>query len=333
MDEPRRRLPIATVAALMAASAWYGATGLITGYLAAPDGLVARLPFASPGFGGAALAVVVAAPTTITTVAALRRRSSAGGWAVFSGVLLVGWIVVELGVVREFSPLQPLCAAGGTALVMLGTHRRRQASRLPARPTGLPASDVAVDLYWLPLGAGGRVVRRCGRLFERVAALRQRRRPQELYHSALEVSLDCTRWVIEMAPVWSERSPARGVVQEGAVGVAWLGRSRLFRYEVRRWPGGRIPDVDEAVASPVRLSSDAGSAAAVLAVVADVPAFVWGRDELRCGDMWNSNSLIAWALACTGHGTAALAPPGDGRAPGWRAGLVLAQRGRPIEVG
>jgi hypothetical protein len=42
--------------------------------------------------------------------------------------------------------------------------------------------------------------------------------------------------------------------------------------------------------------------------------------------MWNSNSAVAWALARTGQDLAAVAPPGGGRAPGWNAGLVLADR-------
>ena len=42
----------------------------------------------------------------------------------------------------------------------------------------------------------------------------------------------------------------RGVVAEGPVGSRWAGRLRIFRYEVRCWRGGIIPDVDEAVESP-----------------------------------------------------------------------------------
>jgi hypothetical protein len=43
----------------------------------------------------------------------------------------------------------------------------------------------AVDLYWLPLGAGGHFVRLNGRLYEAVATRRQRRPARDLYHSAL----------------------------------------------------------------------------------------------------------------------------------------------------
>ena len=84
----------------------------------------------------------------------------------------------------------------------------------------------------------------------------QRRDPCDLYHSALEVQLDPSDYVIEMAPVWNERTKDRGVVAEGAVGHRQAGRFRLFRYEIRRWRGGHIPDVDEAVDSPRRPSSD-----------------------------------------------------------------------------
>ena len=56
--------------------------------------------------------------------------------------------------------------------------------------------------------------------------------------------------MIEMGPVWNTPDPQRGVVGEGPVGLRSLGRSRLFRYEVRCWRDGRIPDVDEAVDSP-----------------------------------------------------------------------------------
>jgi len=70
----------------------------------------------------------------------------------------------------------------------------------------------------------------------------------------------------------------------------------MFRYEVRRWREGRIPDIDEAVESPQRLSSDAGTARRVLDLVARVPTMTWGRDELATSDMWNSNSVVSWLL-------------------------------------
>lgn len=192
--------------------------------------------------------------------------------------------------------------------------------------TSIHSDPVAVDLYWLPLGAGGHVVRLNGRVYEALAARIGRRPACDLYHSALEVRVTPWRYVIEMTPVPDTDGARRGVVAEGPVGARWAGRLRIFRYEVHRWPDGRIADIDEAVASPRRLADDRACAQRVLDLVPQVPTPVWGRDELRTGDMWNSNSVIAWILALAGIDTTAIAPPVGGRAPGWQAGLVVAAR-------
>ena len=192
-----------------------------------------------------------------------------------------------------------------------------------------PVTDVSaawIDLYWLPLGAGGRCVGWNGRIYERVVAAHQRRPRCSLYHSALQIRSSGVTYAVEMGPVWNVAAPSRGVVCEGPVGARVLGRSRAFRYEVRCWPGGSIPDVAEAVGEPRRVTEDPAQAAAVLVLLPQVPPLTWGRDELGTGDMWNSNSLVAWALARSGHDMDAITPPPNGRAPGWLAGLRLAER-------
>lgn len=189
----------------------------------------------------------------------------------------------------------------------------------------MDASDY-VDLYWLPLGAGGHFVRLNGRVYEAIAARVQHRGRDDLYHSALEVGVGGNRYVIEMAPVWNERSTERDTAGEGAVGSSRLGRLRAFRYEIRCWRDGRIPDADEAVDSPRRLTTDPASAAGILDTVAEVPTPVWGRDELRTGEMWNSNSVISWLLAQNRFDLDEIVPPAGGRAPGWKAGLTAASR-------
>ena len=188
--------------------------------------------------------------------------------------------------------------------------------------------SASVDLYWLPLGAGDNThcVRSNGRVFERVAARHQHRKPLDLYHAALDVTTVHGRFIIEMAPVWSTDAAERGVVSVGPVGLRCLGRSRLFRYEVRCWRDGTIPDVSEAVESPQRLSNDPAQAEQVVFLTSTFPTATWGRDELGTGDMWNSNSLVSWLLALSGHHTDSLTPPAHGRAPGWEAGLVVAGR-------
>ena len=145
--------------------------------------------------------------------------------------------------------------------------------------------EASVDLYWLPLGAGGHSVRLNGRIFEAMAARLGRRPPCDLYHSALVVHVPEGRFVIEQAPIQDGNGEQRGVVAEGAVGSRWAGCLRIFRYEVRRWRGGVIPDVGEAVESPQRLTTDPELARRVLDLVAHVPTRVWGRDELGAGEM------------------------------------------------
>jgi hypothetical protein len=184
----------------------------------------------------------------------------------------------------------------------------------------------AVDLYWLPLGAGGHFVRLNGRVYEAVAARLQRRPARDLYHAALQVTLQRSTYVIEQAPVHDWSGKERGVVAEGAVGSRWAGRFRILRYEIRLWRGGNIPDVAEAVESPQRLSTDEDHARRVLDVVAQVPTPVWGRDELGTGEMWNSNSVIAWVIARSAIDSGSVQPPTGGRAPGWQAGLLVARR-------
>jgi hypothetical protein len=186
----------------------------------------------------------------------------------------------------------------------------------------------AVDLLWVPLGAGDgtHLVRWSGRAFEALAARRCRRPRVPLFHSALVVHVGAVRTTIEMTPAWGSGDSDRGVVSRGPVGLRCLGRSPAFRYEVRRWPGGTITDEAEAVGGPYRVSTDADTAQHLLSLVPLFPPATWGRDELDAGEMWNSNSLTAWLLAASGHDTQRLRPPRGGRAPGWSAGLVVAQR-------
>jgi hypothetical protein len=191
------------------------------------------------------------------------------------------------------------------------------------------AAESYVDLYWLPLGAGGHFVRLNGRVYEAVMARLERRAPLALYHSALEVRVPEGRFVIEQAPVRSSDPPDRGVVAEGPIGHRSAARLRLFHYENRCWRDGVIPDVDEAVDSPRRLTVDPLVAVRLLQLVPEVPMLLWGRDELGAGDMWNSNSVICWLLAHSGLHPEAVSPPAGGRAPGWNAGLLLARSKTP----
>jgi hypothetical protein len=189
------------------------------------------------------------------------------------------------------------------------------------------SAEAAIDLFWLPLGAGGHCVKYNGRAYEAIVAWREQRARTDLYHSALEVRAEAARYVIEMTPVRRSAPADRGVVAVGDVGVPGAGRLTLFRYEVHCWRDGVIPDVAEAVDSPRRLSRDADCVARVLDAVPQLPTPVWGLDELHTGEMWNSNSVISWLLARADLAPEHIRPPAHGRAPGWDAGHRIAPRG------
>lgn len=190
-------------------------------------------------------------------------------------------------------------------------------------------ATAAVDLYWLPLGAGGHSVRVNGIVYEAISS-RMRRRPRcDLYHAALEILAPSGRFTIEMTPVPNGRGWERGVVADGAVGTRWAGRLRIFRYEIRRWRDGDIPDLGDAVASPVRISDDPALAERALGLLPSTPTPTWGRDELGTGEMWTCNSVMSWVLTRAGVDPDTIAFPPRARAPGWDAGITVARRQLP----
>ena len=196
-----------------------------------------------------------------------------------------------------------------------------------AAPSLPGAASASIELYWLPLGAGGWFVRLNGRIWEALHARLEHRRPLDLYHTALVVRVPEGRFVVENCwPIPDPDGPSRGVLVAGPVGSRRLGQWRVFRYEVRCWPDGTIADADEAVASPQLLSHDPVVAHRLLELVRSLPSPVWGRDEFQTGEMWNSNSVIAWLLAQSGLPMEAIRPPAGGRAPGWQAGIIVARR-------
>jgi hypothetical protein len=196
------------------------------------------------------------------------------------------------------------------------------------------AGGGAVDLYWLPLGAGGQVVRHCGEAYERLVAGAARRPALDLYHAALEVSTADGRFAIELTPVPRGGDGAwRGVVGEGPVGSPLLRTLRVFRYELHARPDGQIPDIATAVESPHRVGHTEDVARRVLGLLPSVPLLTWGRDELGLGEMWNSNSVVAWLLTRADLDLSAIGPPRHGRAPGWRAGIEAAHGGEVVDPG
>lgn len=190
-----------------------------------------------------------------------------------------------------------------------------------------PAHAAGVDLFWLPLGAGGHFVAFNGRMYESVQARREHREPLNLYHTALGVTVPEGHFVVENSwPIPDGDGNRRGVAVDGPVGFDWLGRFRVFRYEIRRWRNGTIADIAEAVGGAQRISADIATASRILELVPGVPSLVWGRKPADEVEMWNSNSVISWLLTRAGVSMDSIHPPIGGRAPGWSSGIAVANQ-------
>jgi hypothetical protein len=130
----RRRDALAAFSALIALSAYAGGIGLVTGFLSLAVGIERRLPFGSPAFAGIALALIVALPATGLAWLAHQddRRTDAAAFVM--GVVLVGWILVELAFLREVSFFHPTYLIIGLVLMGIGRHGRHDLRRLVRHP-------------------------------------------------------------------------------------------------------------------------------------------------------------------------------------------------------
>lgn len=126
----QRRTGLAVFAAIVAVSAFAGTIGLATGAMGLSPVLTARLPFGSALFGGIALALVVGVPTAGVAWLAWRGDARTDAAAVLAGGCLVGWIAVQMLIIRELSFFHPTYLAVGALFVWTGRRALRHPSRL-----------------------------------------------------------------------------------------------------------------------------------------------------------------------------------------------------------
>ena len=144
----RRRRGFAAFAVVDAASAWFGAIGLVTGWLSLGPRIEARLPLASPVLAGLALAAIVAAPCSVLAVLAWRGDARTARATIAVGVATIAWIVVQILVIRAFSVFQPLYGVVGVGLVASGSASGATSLKPPRRggaPRGWGMRAVLVD--------------------------------------------------------------------------------------------------------------------------------------------------------------------------------------------
>ena len=115
----------AGLAALMALWAWAGAVGIAGGGIDFGPVITSRLPWQSTWLAACALAAGVAVPMSAAALLGMRRSPAAPPALMTAGLLLVGWIAVQLVFIRTFSWLQPVCAGYGLVLTLIAARTRR----------------------------------------------------------------------------------------------------------------------------------------------------------------------------------------------------------------
>ncbi|MGW0325598.1 hypothetical protein [Nocardia sp. NPDC003183] len=124
--DPRRSV-LCLITGFLATWAFAGALALITGALTLGPTAEDRLPWQSPILAGVLLALVVGLPMTVVTLDAAREDKRTAQTAMIAACALIGWILLQLLILREFSWLQPLCVVLAITIATLGapplTHR------------------------------------------------------------------------------------------------------------------------------------------------------------------------------------------------------------------
>jgi hypothetical protein len=186
-------------------------------------------------------------------------------------------------------------------------------------------SESFVDLLWIPVAAGTpRAQQMSLALWEAIMAAASRRRRATLYHPAMKVGLDGVTYTMELTPVFVGEPSVPAMT--GPVGFRGADRFRFFRYQLRCFEADMLPDEEWAPGPPIRLAGNRDLAQRMLDLAPAVPPYVWGRRVNGTSEMWTSASVVSWMLMQAGIDARSIAIPEGGRAPGWDAGIEVAER-------
>lgn len=110
---------------VIAANAVYGGIGLARDGMGMPVEWLERTPFDSWRWPGVFLLVVIAVPMTIAAVLEIVRSRRAFAASMFAAIAQMGWIVVQLAMLRQYFFLQPVLFGAGVlvAALALWSHR------------------------------------------------------------------------------------------------------------------------------------------------------------------------------------------------------------------
>lgn len=123
------RKMLAAVEAIHGGVALLSGVAIIRGDIPIPRRLIDRTPFPSAAIPGAVLSTVVGGSALAAAATLLSGRPEAPDVVALSGLMLSGWIAVQVAMIREFSWLQPAYFALGMALLATGLNERERDGR------------------------------------------------------------------------------------------------------------------------------------------------------------------------------------------------------------
>lgn len=137
--------PVAVLlTSLTAVMAYAGAIGLVGGGTDFGPTVNARLPWHSPVLAGIGLALLVGLPMTAAAWRMFQDYDSAiATVSILAGGWLIGWIGVQLVVIRTPNPMQAVCVGVGAVLIGLGIRVHHQGD--PHRPHATRATRRVAD--------------------------------------------------------------------------------------------------------------------------------------------------------------------------------------------
>jgi hypothetical protein len=112
-----RKTLLETLALVNASSAILGGIGLVFNFIQPPVSLLERTPFNSYVIPGLILAVIVGGSALLSYIALVERNRYANPLAYLAGLIMCGWILVEIAMIHSDHLLQYLYFTLGAVMM------------------------------------------------------------------------------------------------------------------------------------------------------------------------------------------------------------------------
>lgn len=119
-----KKQTLLAVCAFNTLTAALGGIGLIVGFVNPPDAWIKDTIFRNYTFPGIVLGLVVGGSALVATLGIVKSWYYSAEIAALSGLVMMGWIITEIAVIKHFSLLQVLYLLIGLAVILLASPRR-----------------------------------------------------------------------------------------------------------------------------------------------------------------------------------------------------------------